>query len=270
VIALTRLAVVARPLVAAALALVGTGTWAVDGAAPAAEAVAVPSAATGESAGPAAVPSVATGEAPDPAVDPPAAVAPVDAVPAMPAPPAPPVARAEPIRLDPPRTTLLPLAQPLWSELTPAQQQVLQPFATQWNALPVTEKRAWADLALRFPKMKAGEQQRVEKRIAEWAALTPDQRRTARANYRLAQQVARNRVLAEWENYQSMTPEQRSVLGTVGTSNTAARHVAAPTGLAKEAAQPLPRRALRFPFAGADGTTVPAAGVAPTVGPAPR
>ena len=187
-----------------------------------------------------------------------------------------PVTKPVPVRLDPPsadrlRPSLLPLVQPLWSDLTPVQQQVLAPFSEQWNGLPVTEKQAWADLARRFPKMKADEQKRVEKRIAEWAALTPDQRRLARANNRLAQKVGRENLLAEWENYQSMTPEQRSVLGSVGTSNTAARHVAAQTGLAKEAAQPLPRRLpARLPVAvGTDGSPTATGGVAPTLGPAP-
>ena len=180
--------------------------------------------------------------------------------------------RAEPVRLSPSRASLLPLAQPLWSELSPAQRQVLGPFADKWNALPVTEKRAWAELALRFPAMKPDEQKRVERRIAEWAELTPEQRRIARANYVIAQQVARENLLAQWENYQSMTPEQRSVLGAVGTtaSNTAARHVTGPTGLAAVAAQPLPRRAPKVPSiaVGSDGRAVPTGGVSPTVGPA--
>jgi hypothetical protein len=197
-----------------------------------------------------------------------------DATPANPVPAAPSTApaRAEPLRLDPPRTSLLPLVQPLWSELSAPQQAVLAPFASQWNALPLTEKRAWADLAKRFPKMKPDEQKRVEKRIAEWAELTAEQRRIARANFRLAQQVARdNSLLAEWENYQSMTPDQRSVLGTAagGGASTAARYVASPTGLAREAAQPLPRRTPKPPvLLGSDGTSLPAGGVAPTVGPA--
>lgn len=180
-----------------------------------------------------------------------------------------------PARLEPPsadrlRPSLLPLVQPLWSDLGAAQQQVLAPFADQWNALPITEKHAWSDLARRFPKMKPDEQKRVEKRIAEWAALTPDQRRLARANYRLAQKVGRENLLAEWANYQSMTPEQRSVLGSIGTSNTAARHVAAQTGLAKEAAQPLPRRLPKALAVGTDGSATTTGGVTPTVGPAPR
>ena len=184
------------------------------------------------------------------------------------------VQKSEPVRFDPPsadrlRPSLLPLVQPLWSDLSPAQQQVLAPFSAQWNGLPITEKRAWGELASRFPKMKPDEQKRVEKRIGEWAALTPDQRRLARANYRLAQKVGRDNLLAEWENYQSMTPEQRSVLGSIGTSNTAARHVAAQTGLAKEAAQPLPRRLPRSLAAGTDGNAAAVGGVTPTVGPAP-
>jgi hypothetical protein len=181
--------------------------------------------------------------------------------------------RAEPIRLEPARASLLPLAQPLWSDLTTVQQQVLAPFEAQWNALPLTEKRAWADLARRFPQLKTDAQARVQKRVAEWARLTPEQRRVARNNYRLAQQVARENVLAEWERYQAMTPEQRNVLNAAGsTSNTAARHVAAPNGLAKVAAQPLPRGTPRTQATltvGTDGGGKPAAGVAPTVGPAP-
>lgn len=178
--------------------------------------------------------------------------------------------RTESARPDARRPSLLPLAQPLWSELTAVQRQVLAPFAEGWNVLPVTEKRAWADLALRFPAMKADEQKRVEKRIAEWAALTPEQRRIARANFVLAQQVARENLLAQWENYQSMTPEQRSVLGTVGNtgSNTAARHVTGATGLAAVAAQPLPRRAAKAPSiaVGTDGQPTSSGGVTPTVG----
>jgi hypothetical protein len=200
-----------------------------------------------------------------------------DPAPATDQPPVPllvqPAPLPEPVRLDPPRAevprpSLLPLARPLWSELTAAQQRVLEPFAAQWNALPLSEKRAWADLAGRFPKMKPDARKRVEQRVVEWAALTPEQRRLARANYRLAQQVARENVLAEWESYQALTPEQRSVLGTAGsTSNTAARHAGASTGLAKEAAQPLPRRAPRP--AVAHGTAqVPVGSVTPTVGPA--
>jgi hypothetical protein len=254
-----------RRIAALAFSAASACAWAGEVPSPTAESVPAGAAGTGM----APVDAAAT-----PAAPPPAAVesaAPAPAQTAAPAAPAAPAARHDPIRLDPPRASLLPLAQPLWSDLSAAQRRVLEPFESQWNGLPISEKRAWAELASRFPKMKADEQKRVEKRVEEWAALTPEQRRLARANYRLAQQVARENLLAEWENYQSMTPEQRSVLGTAGsTSNTAARHAGASTGLAKQAAQPLPRRAPARPSvtAGTGGVQSPTGTVMPTVGPA--
>jgi len=139
-----------------------------------------------------------------------------------------------------PRASLLPLVRPLWSELSPAQQAVLEPFAQQWNSWSAQEKRIWVSLADRVPRMAPEARERAHERIREWAALTPDQRRLARQNYRLAKRLPPDERQAQWERYREMTPEQRSVLRSAGwTSNTAARHAGARTGLAKEAAQPL-------------------------------
>lgn len=142
---------------------------------------------------------------------------------------------------DPPqRASLLPLVQPLWSDLTTEQQAVLEPFAGQWNTWSAAEKRTWVRLADRVPKMAPDAQERTAQRVREWAALTPEQRRLARQNYRLAKRLPPDERQARWESYRDLTPEQRAVLRTSGwTSNTAARHAGARTGLAKEAAQPL-------------------------------
>jgi hypothetical protein len=255
-----------------------TGTPAGDPPTAAAPVAPVDPTTGGSTPAPAAQPAQTSFDASTPAaaapvpVPAPAAAAAADAQPPAAVPAPAPARRAELPRREPVRPSLLPLAQPLWSDLSTTQRQVLAPFEEKWNALPLTEKRAWADLAQRFPGMKPDEQKRVEKRIVEWAALTPEQRRIARANYVLAQQIARENLLAEWEHYQSMTPEQRSVLGAVGNtgSNTAARYVTGPTGLAPVAAQPLPRRAPKTPViaVGTDGSPASSGGVAPTVGPA--
>lgn len=282
---------VAPPLVAVLLSLGAAGAWATDGAAGAPEPTfgagtgaatgASPSAEVQPAAGSSPGASAETGASspPEPtlsadpapaAADPPgapaAAAAPPEVTP-VPAPVQPP--RAEPLRLDPPRPSLLPLARPLWSDLTEAQRAVLKPFASNWNALPQSEKQAWLDVAKRFPRMRPETQTRVAERIAEWAALTAEERRIARANYQLAQRIAREQVASDWESYQSMTPEQRSVLGTVGntSSNTAARHVTGRTGLARVAAQPLPRLGPILPMAIGNGATVPSRSVSPTSGP---
>ena len=187
-------------------------------------------------------------------------------------------ARREPVRLEPaparPRLPPLSIPQPGWSELSAGQKRVLEPFAAKWSELPLNERRAWSDLASRFPQMSAEEQARVQRRIGEWASLTPDQRRMARANYRMLQQAGRDNLQADWERYQAMTPEQRAVIDAVGsTSNTAARHAGSRTGLAKEAAQPLPRRQPSKPLLATDpdNRSAPTIGVSTTVGtPAPR
>lgn len=138
------------------------------------------------------------------------------------------------------RTSLLPLVQPLWSELSGDQQAVLEPFADEWNTWSAAEKRTWVRLANRMPNMSDEKRERAQRRVAEWASLTIDQRRLARQNYRLAKRLRPEQRQAQWERYRELTPEQRAVLRTSGwTSNTAARHAGARTGLAKEAAQPL-------------------------------
>ncbi len=139
-----------------------------------------------------------------------------------------------------PTTAPRPVAQPSWRELGETQREILQPFASQWNSLSPSEKRSWLALAERLPRMDAEARQRARQRIGQWAELTPEQRRIARMNYRLASQLTPEERKAHWERYATLTSEQQRVLRTSGwTSNTAARHAGARTGLAKEAAQPL-------------------------------
>lgn len=150
----------------------------------------------------------------------------------------PPAAQAAPSTLG--RPSLLPLAQPLWSDLKPAQRQVLAPFAEGWNALPLEEKRAWVALADKYPRLSQAEKDKAAGRIRDWAKLTPEQRKLARQNYRLAKSLPRDEREAQLAQYNTLTDEQKKVLQTSGsTSNTAAGHAGARTALAKEASQPL-------------------------------
>ncbi len=155
--------------------------------------------------------------------------------------PAAPIAQSTAVAPNPTaRQSLLPLAQPLWSELKPAQQDILAPLDAQWNSMPIDEKRSWVAMAARFPKMSAAEQLRASARIRELAKLNHEQRRMVRQNYRLAKSLPQHERLAQSEQYQNMTDEQKRVLQTSGsTSNTAAKHAGSRTALAKEASQPL-------------------------------
>jgi hypothetical protein len=153
--------------------------------------------------------------------------------------PAPAASPAEPV---PERASLVAMLEPLWIDLTEQQKRALAPFAPEWNTWPTAEKKSWVALADKLPSMSPERQEKARRRILEWANLTPEQRRVARANYRLAKERPAQKRVEEWQSYQSMTQEQQEVLRKAGsTSNTAAGHAGAATGLAKEASQPLPR-----------------------------
>jgi hypothetical protein len=132
------------------------------------------------------------------------------------------------------------LVQPLWVDLTPTQQQALEPFAAKWNTFAKAEKLSWVKLAERFGSMNPDQRATLQKRMRAWAELTPEQRVRARANYNLASKVPQDQRIAEFEQYRGMTPEQRKILRLAGkTSNTAALYSGTRSGLAAEAAQPL-------------------------------
>jgi len=157
-------------------------------------------------------------------------------------------------------------AQPTrWSTLGADRQNLLAPFADQWDGWADGERRAWLALADRFPAMPPAEQLRARERIRQWAELDPEQRQVARANFGLTRRMPEHQRVEQWQRYRAMTPEQRSVLREHGsTSNTAARFAGSPTGLAKEAARPLgdvpPAVPTAAPAAASPGPGTPASG----------
>lgn len=105
-------------------------------------------------------------------------------------------------------------AKPAWTELTPAQQQVLEPLVSEWNDMDTTRRKKWVAIANRYPKMKPQEQQRLQKRMKEWAALTPEQRRMAREKYQNVQKLPtskRKDVRQQWQEYQRSLAAQPEI-----------------------------------------------------------
>ena len=103
-----------------------------------------------------------------------------------------------------------PTKNPSWTDLTPEQQQTLQPLAAEWGALDAARRNKWIGIAKRYPSMGAAEQQRVQARMAEWVKLTPDQRRSAREQYRKIGKLPagkREVVSQQWAEYQQLPPE---------------------------------------------------------------
>jgi len=103
------------------------------------------------------------------------------------------------------------LVRPAWSELTPAQQKVLAPLSTEWDALDATRRKKWVAIADRYPKMKPQEQQRLQKNMTDWAKLSPAQRKAARDKYQTLKKLPpekRREVAAQWKRYQESLAAQ--------------------------------------------------------------
>lgn len=111
-----------------------------------------------------------------------------------------------------------PEVKPLWSELTPAQQQVLAPLAAQWGQLDNNHKVKWIAISNKYPSMTPEQQARLHDNITEWAKLTPEQHRLARESYAKAKKLNPEQKTAQWEQYQQLPEEQKQKLAADAAS----------------------------------------------------
>jgi hypothetical protein len=129
-------------------------------------------------------------------------------------------------------------SRPAWGELSPSQQQSLAPLAGSWNTLSEAHKRKWIALSQNYPRLPPAEQARVHSRMAEWAALSPQQRTQARLNFAETKKVPSQDKKAAWEAYQALPPEERRKLAAGAAAAQPAPPPTAP------AVQPVPRQKL--------------------------
>ena len=130
--------------------------------------------------------------------------------------------------------------KPLWSELTQPQQQALAPLAPKWDTVSETQKRKWLALSRNFPKMSGDEQGKLHSRMAEWVALSPQQRTEARLNFGETRQLAPDDKKAKWEAYQALPPEQKDKLAAGAAKPPATAAALRPVPAAKLAVVPQP------------------------------
>lgn len=111
-----------------------------------------------------------------------------------------------------PATPSLP-GRPLWSDLSESQQQALMPLEPLWPTMNEPHKRKWLALSQNFEQLSVDERNILQSRMREWAALTPQQRTTARLNYMGAQkQLKTDDKRALWEAYQALPEETKRKL----------------------------------------------------------
>lgn len=140
-------------------------------------------------------------------------------------------------------------AGPSWAELTPEQQQALSPLAADWNGISEPQKRKWLEVSKNYLTLTPAEKTKLNSRMREWVALSPQQRAQARLNFgktkELSRQLTPEEKNAKWNAYQALSPEEKQKL--------AAKASPKPSGAAT-AIKPVPPQKL---------TTLPADGNKP-------
>jgi hypothetical protein len=105
---------------------------------------------------------------------------------------------------------------PAWVELSPAQREVLAPLASAWPSLSQSHKRKWLEMARSYSSLPAEEQAKMQGRMKEWVALSPQQRTQARLNFartkELSKELTAEEKKAKWEAYQSLSTEEKRKL----------------------------------------------------------
>ena len=109
-----------------------------------------------------------------------------------------------------------PLDQPLWSELTPQQRQVLAPLAKDWDATEPFRRKKWVGIAQRYPSMTPEQQQRVQGQMKTWANMSPEERNVARQKFKQLNKASTlSDCLLTWPSlWMEMVDGQRRKVGS--------------------------------------------------------
>ena len=106
-------------------------------------------------------------------------------------------------------------SKPTWQELSPAQRISLKPLAENWNGLDEGQKRKWIAIARNYPNLTSAEQATIHSRMTEWVSLSREQRAVARLNFAKSKQLTTPQKAATWQEYQSLSPEQKKTIASL-------------------------------------------------------
>lgn len=140
-----------------------------------------------------------------------------------------------PVRQSGPGTVVAakPQAKPAWKDLTPAQQQALQPLAPHWAWLGEERKRKWLLISKNYQTLPPNEQAKMHRRMSNWVTLSQQQRTQARQNFKEIKALTPEQKTAEWEAYQALSAEEKRKLATQARSKPAGVTTVKPAAMFK-------------------------------------
>lgn len=108
-------------------------------------------------------------------------------------------------------------AGPSWQSLRPEQRAALAPLQQDWDSIDAQRKVKWLDIAGRYPKLPAAEQQKLQTRMAQWSRLSASERARARLNFQEVKQLPNQERQDRWQAYQALPESQRKALASRAT-----------------------------------------------------
>ena len=149
-----------------------------------------------------------------------------------------------------------------WLSLSPVQQSSLKPLAATWNSLSDGHKRKWLSITANYPRMTQAEQAKLNERMAQWAALSPQMREHARLNFAEAKAIAPADKNEKWQAYQALSPEEKQKLASSAQPKPPATALASKPAPAGKLSI-MPRKRLVTPVRPASGTVPAVTPIAP-------
>lgn len=99
-----------------------------------------------------------------------------------------------------------------WGQLGTQERQALAPLAAHWGDISEGQRSKWRTIAKNFDQLSATDQQLMQTRMKEWAALSPVQRNQARLNFNTVQSVSKDQKKTRWDEYQALSEEEKRKL----------------------------------------------------------
>lgn len=107
-----------------------------------------------------------------------------------------------------------------WLKLTAKQKRALAPLASRWAELSDIQKGKWLSISQNFDQLSPSEKSTMHARMSEWVSLSPVQRTQARLNFNASQNLPKDEKKAKWDEYQSLSVEQKRQLSAINQGPT--------------------------------------------------
>lgn len=101
------------------------------------------------------------------------------------------------------------LAAPGWSELSPKQQELLEPLRGEWGSMTDAQRERWLKVGKKYESEPSERQAIMRERVSSWSELSPREKAAARENYKALKEKHQGERNSSWNSYKSLDPKQR-------------------------------------------------------------